>query len=141
VPTFFLPCSYELFYNDFNYIHMSKKTLVIGASNNPERYAFRAVKKLTAYGHPVLALGKKEEMIDAVPVVKERPLDTDIDTVTLYVNPQLQKNYYDYILQLHPKRIIFNPGTENDELADLAEKNGIETIEACTLVMLSIGDY
>lgn len=120
---------------------MSKKTLVIGASNNPERYAYRAVKKLTAHGHPVLALGKKDEMIDNIPVVKERPLDNDIDTVTLYINPQLQKNYYDYILQLHPKRIIFNPGTENDELVNLAEKNGIQTIEACTLVMLSIGDY
>ena len=124
-----------------NFNNMSKKTLVIGASNNPERYAYRAVKKLTAYGHPVLALGKKEEMIDQIPVVKDRPLDNDIDTVTLYVNPQLQKNYYDYILQLHPKRIIFNPGTENDELANLAEQNGIQTIEACTLVMLSIGDY
>jgi predicted CoA-binding protein len=122
---------------------MSKKTLVIGASNNPDRYAYKAVKKkkLTAYGHPVLALGKKEEMIDAIPVVKERPLDTDIDTVTLYVNPQLQKNYYDYLLNLHPKRIIFNPGTENDELAELAQQKGIQTLEACTLVLLSIGDY
>ena len=120
---------------------MSKKTLVIGASNNPDRYAYKAVKKLTAYGQPVLALGKKEEMIDAIPVVKERPLDTDIDTVTLYVNPQLQKNYYDYLLNLHPKRIIFNPGTENDELAELAQQKGIQTLEACTLVLLSIGDY
>jgi predicted CoA-binding protein len=110
---------------------MSKKTLVIGASNNPDRYAYKAVKKLTAYGHPVLALGKKEEMIDAIPVVKERPLDTDIDTVTLY----------DYLLNLHPKRIIFNPGTENDELAELAQQKGIQTLEACTLVLLSIGDY
>jgi len=120
---------------------MSKKTLVIGASNNPDRYAYKAVKKLTAYGHPVLALGKKDEAIDGVAVVKIRPTDTDIDTITLYINPQIQQNYYDYIIGLHPKRIIFNPGTENPELEALAEKNGIKTIDACTLVLLSIGDY
>jgi len=73
--------------------------------------------------------------------VNGRPLPEGIDTVTLYLGPERQREYYDYILSLKPKRIIFNPGTENDELAALAEANGIETVEACTLVMLSIGNY
>ena len=95
---------------------MLKKTVVLGASDNPSRYSFLAVEKLNRYGHPVVAIGKKEGMVGDTKVIKERPDEKEVDTVTLYLNPQLQKQYYDYILSLHPKRIIFNPGTENDKL-------------------------
>lgn len=118
-----------------------KKTVVLGASDNPTRYSFLAVEKLNRYGHPVVAIGKKEGLVGSTKVTKERPDEKDVDTVTLYLNPQLQKQYYDYILSLHPKRIIFNPGTENDELYSLAKENGIEPVEACTLVMLGTGQY
>ncbi len=118
-----------------------KKTLVIGASENPERYSFLAVKKLTAKGHPVVALGNKKGKIDATIIETEKISFENIDTISLYLNPGFQKQYYDYILSLHPKRIIFNPGTENDELVALAQKKGIETLEACTLVMLSTGQF
>ncbi|SFO20227.1 hypothetical protein SAMN05428949_4448 [Chitinophaga sp. YR627] len=118
-----------------------KLTVVLGASPNPERYSYLAVSRLTAKGHPVVAIGKREALIGATPVTKEHPAVPDVDTVTLYMNPVLQREYYDYILQLHPKRIIFNPGTENDELATLATSKGIEPVEACTLVLLSTGQY
>ncbi|MBW8687951.1 CoA-binding protein [Chitinophaga rhizophila] len=118
-----------------------KLTVVLGASPNPDRYSYLAVSRLTAKGHPVVAIGKKEAKIGEIPVTKDHPPVQDVDTVTLYMNPQLQQEYYDYILQLQPKRIIFNPGTENDELAELASSKGIEPVEACTLVMLSTGQY
>lgn len=118
-----------------------KLTVVLGASPNPTRYSYLAVSRLAAKGHPVLAIGKKEAQIGDIPVTKEHPVPADVDTVTLYMNPVLQREYYDYILQLHPKRIIFNPGTENEDLAALAESKGIETMEACTLVLLSTGQY
>jgi len=126
----------------YNTIDMkNKKTLVIGASENPERYSHLAVQKLVAHQQPVVALGSKKGSIDAVPIETERKQWDDIDTVTLYLNPAIQKDYYQYILSLHPKRIIFNPGTENEELYELAKQNGIEAKEACTLVMLSTGQY
>jgi hypothetical protein len=118
-----------------------KKTLVIGASANPERYSYLAVKRLTANQHPVVALGSRKAQVGETVVETEKLPYTDIDTVTLYLNPTRQKEYYDYILSLHPKRIIFNPGTENDELIALAEEKGIEAMEACTLVLLSTGQY
>lgn len=120
---------------------MSKKTLVLGASPNPERYSYLAVKKLKAYKHPVVALGKKETRIDDTPILTGKPVLDQIDTVTLYLKPANQVPYYDYILRLKPKRIIFNPGTENEELAQKAAKQGIEPVEACTLVMLGTGQY
>jgi predicted CoA-binding protein len=118
-----------------------KKTLVLGASENPARYSFLAMKRLQAHQHPVLAIGKKKGVVDNVQIETEKKDWADVDTVTLYLNPTHQKNYYDYILSLHPKRIIFNPGTENDELAEMAVKQGIQPIEACTLVMLGTGQY
>jgi predicted CoA-binding protein len=118
-----------------------KLTVVLGASPNPNRYSYLAVNRLVAKGHPVLAIGKKDGQIGDTPITKDHPLPENVDTVTLYMNPGLQKEYYDYIFQLHPKRIIFNPGTENDELAEWAESKGIEPVEACTLVMLSTGQY
>jgi predicted CoA-binding protein len=118
-----------------------KKTVVLGASDNPSRYSYLAVEKLGRYGHPVVAIGKKEGTVGNTQVITARPDEKDVDTVTLYLNPQLQKQYYDYILSLHPKRIIFNPGTENPELEELAAANQIQPIEACTLVMLGTGQY
>lgn len=120
---------------------MKKKTLVIGASQNPQRYSYLAVQKLNAHQHPVIALGKRTGTIGNTVIETEHKSFDNIDTVTLYLNPVRQKEYYDYILSLHPKRIIFNPGAENDELAELASARGIEVEEACTLVMLSTGQY
>jgi uncharacterized protein len=119
----------------------AKKTLVLGASENPERYSNLAVKKLLANNHPVIAWGKKKGSIGTTVFETEKKQFDNIDTVTLYLNPAHQKEYYDYIFSLHPKRIIFNPGTENDELVGLAQKKGITTLEACTLVLLSTGQY
>ena len=118
-----------------------KKTLVLGASDNPSRYSYLAVNRLRSHGHPVVAIGKKNSMVADVPIEKEKKDWKNVDTVTLYLNPLHQQQYYDYILSLKPKRVIFNPGAENDELADLAVKNGIKPIEACTLVLLSTNQY
>jgi predicted CoA-binding protein len=118
-----------------------KKTLVLGASDNPSRYSYLAVNRLRSEGHPVVAIGKKNSMVAGVPIEKEKKHWENIDTVTLYLNPIHQQEYYDYILSLQPKRIIFNPGAENDELASLASGNGIKPVEACTLVLLSTGQY
>lgn len=119
----------------------NKKTLVLGASANPARYSFLAINSLRKHQHPVAAIGRKEgRVLDVDIVTRKESLDT-VDTVTLYLNPAHQKEYYDYILSLHPKRIIFNPGAENEELYNLAKKNGIQPLEACTLVLLSTGQY
>ena len=119
----------------------TKKTLVIGASDNPARYSYLAVKRLVNHKHPVLALGKRPGIVDGVIIETEKRDWKDVDTVTLYLNPTNQKQYYDYLISLKPRRIIFNPGTENEELENLAKKNGITTQEACTLVLLSTGQY
>ena len=118
-----------------------KKTLLLGASENPERYSNLAINRLRAKDHPVVAIGKKTGKVSDVNIIAERPPIDDIDTVTLYLNPNNQKEYYDYILSLHPRRIIFNPGAENDELAAMATQQGIQPMEACTLVLLSTGQY
>lgn len=119
----------------------SKKTVVLGASANPSRYSNIAINRLSAHRHPVVAVGLREGKVGDVNIVKGQPKEENVDTITLYLNSQNQKQYYDYILSLQPKRIIFNPGAENDELEELANKNGIKTMEACTLVMLSTGQY
>ncbi|MGZ3845141.1 MAG: CoA-binding protein [Flavisolibacter sp.] len=118
-----------------------KKTLVLGASSNPARYSYLAVQRLRAHKHPVVAIGRRVGTVADVDISKERASDSDIDTITLYLNPKNQVEYYDYILSLHPKRIIFNPGTENDELIQKARENNIKPVIACTLVMLSTGQY
>lgn len=120
---------------------MNKKTVVLGASANTSRYSYLAVNRLSAHGHEVIAVGKRQGKINNVDVVIEPPSAQDVDTVTLYLNANNQKQYYDYILSLHPKRIIFNPGAENEELEALAKKNNIQPMEACTLVLLSTGQY
>jgi predicted CoA-binding protein len=118
-----------------------KKTVVLGASDNPMRYSYIAINRLSKKGYPVVAIGKRAGRVGEIPVIKEHPAMDDVDTITLYLNAQNQKQYYDYILSLQPKRIIFNPGAENDELAEMATKKGIEPMEACTLVLLSTGQY
>ena len=120
----------------------NKTTVVIGASDNPDRYAYKAIMSLTNKGYLVYAEGQRKGIInDSIPISVDRKPYKDIDTVTLYVGAKNQPNWYEYILSLKPKRIIFNPGTENEELMQLAHNNHIETIEACTLVMLSIDNY
>ena len=119
----------------------SKKTLVLGASDNPARYSYLAIQRLRSHGHPVVAIGRKDTRVGDVTINKEHLHFDDVDTVTLYLNQKHQKEYYDYILSLKPQRIIFNPGAENDELSDLARKNNIKPVEACTLVLLSTGGY
>ncbi len=119
----------------------SKLTMVIGASTDPERYANMAIRKLKAYQHPVIALGKKAGYIDDTLIETEQKPFEGVDTVSLYLNPLHQQHYYDYILSLHPRRIIFNPGTENEAFYALARAAGIKAQEACTLVLLSTGQY
>ena len=119
----------------------NKQTLVIGASDNPSRYSFLAINMLREHHHAVKAIGRKAVIVADVAVDTEKlPLE-NIDTVTLYVNPDHQKEYEDYILSLKPKRIIFNPGTENPAFEAKANAAGIQTMEACTLVLLSTGQY
>ncbi|RYD78891.1 MAG: CoA-binding protein [Sphingobacteriales bacterium] len=117
------------------------KTLVLGATPNADRFAYRAVISLLRHGHEVVPVGRKKGEIGGLSIQNNLPESEDIHTVTLYLNPSNQKEYYDYILGLDPKRIIFNPGTENNELEKLAQQKGIETVEGCTLVMLSTGQY
>ncbi len=118
-----------------------KKTLVLGASDNPARYSFLALHKLAEEGHPALAIGGKKATVAGTEISTEPLPAQDVDTVTLYLSPGHQKGYYDYIFSLHPKRIIFNPGAENSELAALARSKGILSMDACTLVLLSTGQY
>src|SRR5678809_603079 len=107
-----------------------KKTLVLGASDNPARYSNLAIKRLRKYGHPVVAIGKKLTRVDDVEIGKEKKEFNNIDTITLYLNPMRQQEYYDYIISLKPKRIIFNPGAENDELTTLAKQHNIQSLDA-----------
>ena len=113
----------------------------MGASPSPTRYAYLAAMRLKQYGHEVIPFGKEKGMIDGLEIQNSLPKDADIDTVTLYLNPRNQPQYYDFLLSLKPKRVIFNPGAENLELETMLESNGIEPVEACTLVMLSTGSY
>lgn len=120
---------------------MSKKTVVIGASDKPERYAYMATMSLQKHAHEVIPVGLREGEINGIRILKGQPPVSDVDTVSLYVGPQNQPYWQDYILSLKPKRVIFNPGTENPEFEAQLEKAGIEPLEACTLVLLSIGSY
>ncbi len=115
--------------------------MVLGASTNPARYSYQAVHRLVESGHEVIPIGIKKGSVAGIEIINDRPLIKELDTITLYLNPQRQEQYYDYIISLKPKRIIFNPGTENFKLAQLAKTEGIETSNACTLVLLSIGQY
>jgi predicted CoA-binding protein len=120
---------------------MNKKTLILGATPDASRYANLAANRLVGRGHTIVNVGIKTGEAAGVPIEKAETIYDDIDTVTLYIGPQNQPPLYNYILDTHPKRIIFNPGTENSELRRMANEKGIETEYACTLVLLSIGDY
>ncbi|GAF01533.1 CoA-binding protein [Saccharicrinis fermentans] len=120
---------------------MKKKTLVIGASENPERYAHKAIKKLNENNHPVVALGLREGHVDGIKINTEVGNIQDIHTITMYVGPKNQPSYFDIITKLKPERIILNPGTENEALEKLAEDHQIEVVHGCTLVMLSTNQY
>ena len=119
-----------------------KKTVVLGATDNPARYAYKAVQRLQQHGHEVVPVGIKKAEVGGVSIItdKEQPIE-GVDTVTLYVGPQNQPSWYDYIINLKPKRIIFNPGTENQVLERMAEKANIQTLHHCTLVMLATDSY
>jgi predicted CoA-binding protein len=119
----------------------NKKTLVLGATPSSDKYAYLAANRLVSKGHPIVNVGIREGEVAGVPIEKPGVIHTDIDTITLYVGPQHQEELYDYILNTHPRRIIFNPGTENSKLKRMANEKGIETEYACTLVLLSIGQY
>jgi uncharacterized protein len=118
-----------------------KKTIVLGATPNPERYAYKATKKLKEYGHEVIPIGIKKGEIEGIVIENDTPQYKDVNTITLYLSPENQKQYYDYIFSLDPKRVIFNPGTENIELIKMAKEQDVEVEIACTLVLLSLGQY
>lgn len=118
-----------------------KKTLILGATTNPARYAYLAAHRLVAAGHEIVNIGIKAGESAGVEIQRAGEVVPDIDTVTLYIGPQRQPEHYDYILETRPKRIIFNPGTENPELEALAQQRGIAVVRACTLVLLSTGQY
>jgi predicted CoA-binding protein len=122
---------------------MNKKTVVIGATPNQSRYAYLAANMLREYDHEVVPMGIKQGEVAGKEIldIRKKPAINGVDTVTLYIGPRHQPEWYNYILSLKPKRIIFNPGTENDEFEQLAETHGIETLEACTLVLLRSHQY
>jgi uncharacterized protein len=117
------------------------KVLVFGASENPARYSNIAIHALQKNWHDVVAIGSRIGEVNGLNILTGTPELEEIDTITLYVNPILQQTFYDYFINLKPRRIIFNPGTENHELASLCEQNGIRVVEACTLVLLATGRF
>lgn len=119
----------------------NKPTVVIGASPQSSRYSYLATLSLQKHGHQVYPLGIHAGQINGLEIVTSNPALENVDTVTLYIGPDKQAGWADYIFSLNPKRIIFNPGTENRELEQQAMDRGIEALEACTLVLLSIGEY
>ena len=118
-----------------------KKTLILGASPNPDRYSYKATARLAEHKHEVVPVGIRAGEIEGHSIITDRPVVEGVDTVTLYIGPARQPDYYEYIFSVNPKRIIFNPGTENEELAKMANERGIETEIACTLVLLSTDQY
>lgn len=120
---------------------MVKKTLILGATPNPDRYAYKAAHMLTRHGFPIVNVGIKKGEVAGVTILNGQPAMQDIHTVTLYIGPEKQEDYQQYVLSLQPRRVIFNPGTENPLFEDKLRKQGIETLEACTLVLLSTGNY
>lgn len=117
------------------------KTLVLGATTNKDRYSYKAIHSLTDNSHQVVAIGNKKGLALDVPIETDKIDFKGIDTVTIYLNPENQKAYYDYIISLNPRRVIFNPGTENPELYDILDENNIHYEIACTLVLLATKQY
>ncbi|SNR49659.1 hypothetical protein SAMN04487979_10885 [Flavobacterium sp. ov086] len=119
----------------------NKKTLVLGATTKPDRYAFRAINMLVEKGHTVLAIGQNTGEVAGVKIYTKAIPVKNIDTVTLYLNPARQRDYYNYIIEAQPKRVVFNPGAENPEFYQLLELNNIKAEVACTLVLLATNQY
>ena len=117
------------------------KTLVIGASLKPSRFSHKAIQKLVANNHKVVAYGLRDGEVSGIQIDTELVEYSDIHTVTLYLNPSRQADFYDYIISLQPKRVIFNPGTQNPEFYKLLVENNIESEVACTLVLLASNQY
>jgi len=117
------------------------KTLILGATENKERYAYKAINNLIAKSHQVVAIGARKGMALDVIIETEKMSFQGIDTVSLYLNSKAQKEYYEYVISLKPRRVIFNPGTENGEFYDLLRKNNISFEESCTLVLLATNQY
>ncbi len=117
------------------------KVLILGASLNPNRYAYLALNDLLDRGHEVIAVGIKSGTYRGVALTTDTPIDTRIDTVTLYLGPKNQHPYVEYLKKLNPRRVIFNPGTENSDLELELVNQGIEVLEACTLVMLRTNQF
>ena len=117
------------------------KTLVLGASHNPARYSYSAVKMLQEYGHEVVALGRRAREVEDWEILSGTPDIPDLNTVTMYMNAHNQRDFQDYILRLNPRRVIFNPGAENPELSAKLKGKGVEVLDACTLVMLRTNQY
>jgi hypothetical protein len=119
----------------------TKKTLVLGASPNPDRYSYQCILSLTNHQIPVVAVGLREGMAGRVPIYRGTPSITGIHTVTMYIGARNQAGYQDYILSLKPQRVIFNPGSENPVFEEILRKEGIAVIHSCTLMMLDYGDF
>jgi hypothetical protein len=113
------------------------KTVVLGASSDSSRYSYKCVKSLIRHGHEAVPVGKKDGKIEGIDILLGKPEIPGVHTITIYLSPDNQKEYYDYILALNPSRIILNPGTHNQELIDLAKGKGIEVVNDCTLILLS----
>jgi len=121
----------------------TKKVIILGASPNPARFSCLAASALTSHKHTIIPIGLKYGVVSGKNIldIRTRPYIDNVDTVTLYMNPQNQEAYYNYILSLKPKRIIFNPGTENNQLTEMAKDQQIEVVNDCTLVMLRSGYF
>lgn len=118
-----------------------KSTLILGASLNDNTYSNRAIKKLVFHNHPVQGIGRRKGSVEGAEVRTEKVVIQDLDTVSMYLNALNQRGYYSYIIELNPKRVIFNPGSENRELEVMLTKHDIEFERACTLVLLGLNQY
>jgi uncharacterized protein len=120
----------------------NKTTLILGASDKPQRYAFKAQQSLTEHGHSVVLINPKGGVINGVNCLTNlSQVDQPIDTITVYVNPSIVQSLVDDIAAIKPKRVIFNPGSESAQAQQHLQQQGIEVVEACTLVMLTLGSY
>lgn len=119
----------------------NKTTLVIGVSENPARISNVALRRLKRHGHSVIAIGSKAGFVDDTPIHTNIPENLEVDTVTLYIRPEIQETIKNNILNVKMRRMIFNPGTENPSLETEARKLGIITENNCMLVLLSLGEY
>jgi len=115
--------------------------VVLGASPNPDRFSYKAVKRLVRQNYRVVAIGKREGMIEEVPIITSQPDLTGVHTIVIYLAPYHQGEIFDYVLSLHPKRVVFNPGTESPEFDEFLESYNIEIVHDCTLVMLATGRF